>query len=289
VAFRAVQGAAVGPAETYARVVAYDWVVAFVAGSTVAAATVLHRDQGAGTALLAGPVAAAVGTVGFLVLSTSLGGSVDTVLVTSFLRPAVVLGFYAMLLVAPFVALGSYAARGRRIPDGRRNRLVASLAVAALLAGLMAAGVLAVRSALVEDAAAVVDSAAGEAAAYERDVVPRITDTYTQVATLGQRIWEDPGADGPSRAAGIGSEVVPPLEALVEEMARRPAGADEVARMHDQAVAALRAALGRYQVLAQSGGTLSADDVGVVQRLQQEEARRWQEWGRLRQELATAP
>jgi hypothetical protein len=289
VAFRAAQGAAVGPAETYARVLAYDWVVAVAAGSTVAATTVLHREQGAGSALLAGPVAAVVGTVGFLALSTSLGGSVDGPLVTAFVRPAVVLGFYAMLLLAPVVALLSYATRGRRLPPTGRDRTLAALVAAAVAAGLVAGGALAARSVLVADATAAVESAAGEAAAYEAEVVPRITDTYTEVATLGQRIWEDPGADGPSRAAAIGTEVVPPLEELVVEMERRPVGTDEVARMHDEAVAALRAALGRYQVLAGSNGTLGGDDVGALQRLQQEEARRWQEWGRLRQELATAP
>jgi hypothetical protein len=59
--------------------------------------------------------------------------------------------------------------------------------------------------------------------------------------------------------------------------------------MHDQAVAALQAALGRYRLLAASEGSLSDDDVTDLDRLQEEEARRWQEWGRLRQELAAGP
>jgi hypothetical protein len=75
----------------------------------------------------------------------------------------------------------------------------------------------------------------------------------------------------------------------VEEMARRPVGSAEVAQMHDEAVAALQAALGRYRVLAASGGSLTAADVTDLQRLEEEESRRWQEWGRLRQELAAAP
>jgi hypothetical protein len=81
--------------------------------------------------------------------------------------------------------------------------------------------------------------------------------------------------------------VVPPLASFVDEMARRPVGSAEVARMHDEAVTALQAALGRYRVLAASGGSLNGDDVTDLQRLEEEEARRWQEWGRLRQELAT--
>ncbi|HET6561169.1 MAG TPA: M48 family metalloprotease [Marmoricola sp.] len=287
--FRAVQGAAVGPAETYARVLAYDWMVAVVAGTTVAAATMVHRAQGAGTALLAGPVAALVGTVGFLVLSTSLGGSLDWLLFTTFVRPAVVLGFYATLLLGPVVAVVSYAARGRPLPARGSSRLPAALLVAALLAGVMSAGTLAVRSVLVQDAAAAVSSTAGEASAYESEVVPRITGTYTEVSTLAQRIWEDPAADGPARAAAIGSQVVPPLEDLVHELEQRPVGSAEVARMHEEAVTALQAALGRYRVLAASEGTLTRDDVADLQRLQEEEARRWREWGRLRQELATAP
>ncbi len=287
--FRALDGAAVGPAETYARVLAYDWVVAVVAGSSVAAAAVLHRDQGPGTALLAAPVAAVVGTLGFLTLNTALGGSLDWLLVTTFLRPAVVLGFYATLLLAPLVGLLAYAARRPGRPSAAPTGLPAALVTAALLAGLVSTGTLAARSVLVPDAASAVGSRAGEAAAYESEVVPRITATYTEVATLGQRIWEDPTEDGPSRAAAIDSQVVPPLEALVEEMAQRPVGDQQVARAHEEAVAALQAALGRYRVLAASGGTLDDDDVTDLQRLQEEEARRWQEWGRLRQELAATP
>jgi Zn-dependent protease with chaperone function len=286
VAFRVVHGAAVGPAETYARVVAYDWVVAVVAGSTVAAATALHRAQGPGAALLTAATASLVGTLGFLALSTSLGGSLDWLLFTTFLRPAVVLGFYAVLLVAPVVALTAYAARGLRLPIGRGGTTATALLVAALVAGVVSAGTLAARSVLVQDAASAVESAAGEASAYEAEVVPRISTTYTEVATLAQRIWEDQAADGPSRAAAIGSQVVPPLESLVEELAERPVGSAQVARMHEEAVAALQAALGRYRVLAASGGSLTGADVTDLQRLEEEEARRWQEWGRLRQELA---
>jgi hypothetical protein len=234
-------------------------------------------------------VASTVGTVGFLVLSTALGGSLDWLLFTTFLRPAVVLGFYALLLLAPVVALAQLAAGHRDPPAGGSGRggPAAALLVATLVAAVVAAGTLAARSVLVQDAASAVQSAAGEASAYESEVVPRITSTYTETATLAQRIWEDPAADGPARAAAIGEQVVPPLESLVEEMAERPVGAAEVATMHEEAVAALRAALGRYQILAESGGSLTGDDVTALQRLEEEEARRWQEWGRLRQELAT--
>jgi hypothetical protein len=284
--FRALQGAAVGPAETYTRVLAYDWVVAVVAGSTVAAATILHRAQGPGTALLSGVVASLVGTVGFLTLSTTLGGSLDWLLFTSFLRPAVVLGFYALLLVAPVVALPAYAARGRPATGRGRREVATALLVAGLVAAVVAAGTLTIRAVLVQDGASAVDSPAGEASAYESEVVPRITGTYTELATLAQRLWEEPSADGATRAAAIGEQVVPPLASFVDEMARRPVGSAEVAQMHDEAVTALQAALGRYRVLAASGGSLSGDDVTDLQRLEEEEARRWQEWGRLRQELA---
>jgi hypothetical protein len=201
----------------------------------------------------------------------------------------VVLGFYALLLLAPVVAVVEHAAR-RREPaagrTGRGGRPATALLVAALVAAVVSAGILTARSVLVDDAAAAVESPAGEAAAYESEVVPRITSTYTEAATLAQRIWEDPVADGPARAAAIGSQVVPPLESLVDEMAERPVGGAAVARMHEEAVAALQAALGRYRILAASGGSLTGADVTDLQRLEEEEGRRWQEWGRLRQELA---
>jgi Zn-dependent protease with chaperone function len=297
VGYRVLAGASTSDTVTLERFFAYQWVGALAAAAALVAAVAAWPRRGAGAALLAGPVAALVVMVGFLALNVAIGGTVDALLVAEFARPAVVLGFYATLLVALPVVLVAEAVRRA----GRRSGVPVWLAMGAAVAVVLAAGsaVLASRSDLVS--LDVADRAPGDVANPEEvaaqalqtelgdylgTVVPQVSQIVTAVTAEAQRVLADPTADPQQRADALQERVVAPLAQLTADLEDYPTGAAEVATLHQEVVEALRLQTRRYALVVDNGGVIDQQLLVEAQRLLDEENRHWDRWRELRDELA---
>jgi hypothetical protein len=265
--YRALAGPSPSDTVTLERFFAYEWVAALAAAAALVAAVAAWPRRGAGAALAAGPVAALVVLAGFLVLNVAVGGTVDGLLVAEFARPAVVLGFYASLLVALPVALVSEGVRRA----GRRSGAPVWLALGAAVAVVAVAGsaVLASRSDLVS--LDVLDSELGDVVGpeeggtqalrtefgdYLETVVPRVTQGVGAVTAQAQRILGVPAVDPQQRADAVQAQVVEPLAQLTEEMEDYPTGAEQMAALHQELVEALRLQTRRYALVVENGGVI---------------------------------
>jgi hypothetical protein len=283
-----VTGPSPTDAATWDRFEGFQWAIAVSA--SVVGAVLLVRDphRGGGSAMLAVPVAAATGVIGYLGLNTALGGDLAPSFVWLVLRPSLVLACYVTWAVAPVAyALG----RLLDVPQvGRRG--VAVTATATLVLG--AAGAVAAvagRSYLVgynpfasPDVVAV--DLAGEGgdavAAYRTEVMLPLSQAYQALSDRAVAIDQDASLDAATRSARMEDEVVGPVRGLREQWG--DPGTDDTALVAAHAVAlqALDTAARKYHAaaigyLAQDEATADAARAEVV-RLGGEENAAWEQW-----------
>ena len=309
--YRWSAGPAVSDEATWVRFLTYQWVAAVAAGGSALVLMLPRHERGPGSALLAGPVAALGVLTGFLVLNTALGGTNDGQLVTEFARPAVVLGFYLTVLLAPLSAVIAHGSPSAVPPAAIstgptvQNAPAVALALGAVLVlvGGAGAGAITARTLLVgseelqaqllgEAGAVKVPSspAAGEdgseAASYLAEIAPAVLRRYSAAAGRGSAILGDITLTGPKQAALLEAEVLPPLEALLADMEQVEPHDRNVAALHAEALAALKAAVESYRILVESRGFPTSEDFQRVQELQVAEARHWSAWLTRQQKLA---
>ncbi len=279
------------------RVLAYEWVAAAVSAAAAVALVAVHSNRGAGTALLAGPVAALVVLAGYGVLNVARGGTTDLAVVTAFVRPAVVTGYYATLVLVPVGALVAAAPH-------RHRRPVVALVAAGVLAALLGTAALAGRAGLVADVDALTErSLAGatvqqgavsraalvtELTTYLQEVVAPTTSRYDALTVRAQQIWGDPSLDAPTRVDLTRRDVLPALHDLADDAATYPTGAAEVTRLHTELLDALRMSLTRYDALVATGGDPTPADVDRLSALREQEDAHWREWAAQREALAAS-
>ncbi len=279
VAYRATTGPAATGELSFERFLAYEWVIASAAA--VAAAVLMVRDpvRGSGFAWVVVPVAAAVGSTGWFVLNLSLGGAFDLSFAMEMLRPAMVLGWYATLVVTPV------ACALARLPRPTVTLPVAWTAAAALA---VVAGSLALdqREHLIApehlDSSALaqplVPATGDEAASYLADVAPELTQEYAAVDRAALAVLSDPTLSPMAQADVLEREVVPALAALIARWQSYAAQTDDVARTHAVALTALRTSALKYRTVVSALRT--SDQAGLAQAAQlgSTESQLWAEW-----------
>ena len=288
VTWRLVTGPSPTDAATWDRFEGFQWAIAVSAAVVGAVLMVRDPHRGGGSAMLAVPVAAVTGVVGYLALNTALGGDLATSFVWLVLRPSLVLACYVMWAFAPVAyAIG----RWLDVPQaGRRGAAVAVTATLVLgAAGAVAA--VAGRSYLVgynpfasPDVVAgdLADESGDALATYRTAVMLPLSQAYQALSERAVAIDQDASLDAATRSARMEDEVVGPVQGLREQWG--DAGTDDTAVVAAHAVAlqALDAAARKYHAaaigyLADDEATADAARAEVV-RLGGEENAAWERW-----------
>ncbi len=283
VTVRLVSGPSGTDAATWDRFEGFQWAIA-VAGATVGA-VLLVRDphRGGGAALLAVPVAALTGVVGYLVFNTVLGGDLAISFVWLVARPTLVLACYVSWAVAPAAYLvGRLVTLPASVGRAGATVLVAATLV---LGGGAAATAVAARSYLVGyNPFASVDLVSSEdpTAAYRVAVMLPLSSAYQALSDRAVAIDADTSLDPTSRAARMESEVVTGVQALREQWTDPRTDDARLVAAHEVALSALDAAAGKYHAAAL--GYLATDQAGAdaaraeVTRLNEVENAAWDRW-----------
>jgi Zn-dependent protease with chaperone function len=288
VTYRMVAGAASTAEAVVDRTLAYQWVIALAAA--VAVAVVISRDRirGPGLGAVVVPLAATVGSAGWLVLNLSLGAAFDLSTDTLMLRLATVLGWYVALVVVPFAyALARVPRASVRLP----------VAVATASALTVAAGALALdqRQHLIAPAhlsssvlsQPLVPRDGDEAAAYLIDVVPVLTRQYAAIDQSAQGVLADPSLTAADKANVLEQQTEPAVSALITEWEGYTPKTDDVARAHAVALRALRTAALKYRLVVQALRTSDETVVAQVSQLGSLESQLWAQWAQWQTILAT--
>jgi Zn-dependent protease with chaperone function len=288
VAFRLGVGPT-GVEATMQRFWAYQWVAALTAAAVLVVLVLADRDRGAGASLPGALVAVAGVVLGFHTLNMSLGARPDLQLVAQLLRPGVVIGLYACLLAAPIAAALAAALDPltRALPPRPAWLVPVALVVPFTVAG--AATALGVRDVLVGPAdgqVAVTDptsselpgALATEVSNYELEVVPDLLGAYGAAAGRAEEILADPTGDDATRVRRFDTEVLAPMDDLVERMELLPVGDARLAAAHAEALEGLTLATERFALLRDVGATADDEVVAQLTELQTREAEHWQSW-----------
>ena len=290
VVYRLVTGPSSTDAETWDRFEGFQWAVAVSAAVVGAVLVVRDPHRGGGAALLAVPVAATTGAVGYLAFNTVLGGDLALSFVWLVFRPILVLACYVMwALATPAYALGRLRRAGagvRHIPAGvGRTGTVVVLVTTLVLGAMAAASAIAARSYLVGynpfagDDVAATD---GTVAAYRVEVMLPLSQEYDALGARALEIDADATLDGAGRAELMQAEVVQPVLDLRERWSDPRTDEAELVSAHQAALAALDTAAQKYQAAAV--GYVATDQATAdtawaeVTRLETEETRWWDQW-----------
>jgi Zn-dependent protease with chaperone function len=244
IAFRLTAGAAAGDAQLVQRFYTFVFVAAAaaVAGGFVLA--MLCPGGGAGAALLAVPIATTVTTIGFLALSTVLGGKLGASFAGT-LRKPLGLALLGEMLVLSVVVL----------PPARRRLDLVVPAAAALAALLAATTVIAARDALAPlDAppapgAVVPSSSQQEIDDYRGQIAPAILQRYNLITGQAGPIGADLSLDPAGRASAIRIRIVAPLRQLSTQAEAVTTTVPAVAAAHAYCVDGLRTSVAAYESL----------------------------------------
>lgn len=280
VVYRLSQGPAGDDAATLDRMMAYQWVIAL--GAAAAATVLVLRDplRGSAAALAAGPVAAATGTVGFMVLNVALGGRAVLDVAAEMVRPSLVIGFYLTLAVAP----AAYVI-GRLVDHGPPTRKAVRPGPVLLVAVMVltgAAGALALQQHQhlvgVDGEQLLADADADLAAAdYLANRVPELASAYSELASTASTIDIDPSLTTGQRATLLVTEVAVPVRSLADDWADL-AAPPEVLEVHEAALRALALAEEKYLTYAEG---YRSQDPALFERghaIRAEELQWWATW-----------
>jgi Zn-dependent protease with chaperone function len=245
IAFRLTAGAAAGDAQLVQRFYTFVFVAAAaaVAGGFVLA--VLCPGGGAGAALLAVPIATTVTTIGFLALSTVLGGKLGASFVAGTLRKPLGLALLGEMLVLGVVVL----------PPARRRLDLVVPAAAALAALLAATTVIAARDALTPleeppaPGAVAPSSSQQEIDDYRGQIAPAILQRYNLITGQAGPIGADLSLDPAGRASAIQIRIVAPLRQLSTQAEAMTTTVPAVAAAHAYCVDGLRTSVAAYESL----------------------------------------
>jgi hypothetical protein len=287
VGYRVIRGPASSAEAVVDRQLAYQWVIAL--GAAVAVAVVVARDRvrGPGLGVAVVPVAAAVGTAGWLVLNLSLGATFDLHTTLLMLRPATVVGWYVALVVVPFAyALARLPRVSVRLPLA-----VATASVLTVVAGTLA---LDQREHLIAPATLsasvlshpLVPASGDEAASYLADVVPVLTQQYDAVSRVARHVLADPTLSPADKADTVEQQVEPTVAALITEWQGYRPQTDDVARAHAVVLEALRTSALKYAAVVQALRTSDQADLAKATQLQSAESQLWAQWARWQATLA---
>lgn len=287
VAYRVSAGQAPVGELSVERFFAYQWVIALAAAAAAAVVVMRDRTRGPGLVSLAVPVAAAVGSAGWLVLNLSLGAPFDRTTTLLMLRPATVLGWYAALVVTPFAFA---LARLTRLPV----RLPVAVAAASALSVAAGAVALDQRAHLVAPAhlsasaltRPLLPATGDEAASYLATVVPVLTQQYAGVELTARNVLADPTLGSSGKADALEQQVEPVVAALVAQWTDYTPATDEVAQTHAVALSALRTSALKYLTLVQALRTSDQGGIARASELAATESQLWVEWAQWQAILA---
>ena len=292
VAYRWSSGAAEGLDEQWDRYWAYSWVASGAAVAAALAMQLFVGRRGPATGLLAGVVASGTASFGYLIFNASLGGGWDLTFVATFVRTAVVLGFYATLLVSVAALLFRRSATPRSASTA--STFVAAGVTSALLSGLLLAG----QGAVVpprdfELATPFVQSQQGgddasalftDVQSYLTVVVPDAEGRY--LAALSTASQVESGQLPGDEVVVLQTQVQKPLEQLWDDMAGYVPATRQVALVHADLLGALEHTQRGMALLiaAYQAGERSAQGPALEEF--SEAARLWGDWRAGRDDLA---
>ena len=284
VAVRLVEGAAASDDQTLAWVLSSEWLAGCVAAACVVALAVLFPDWGAAGGLIAGVVATAVVTAGFLTLRAVADDSFHAETITLFVLPALGLALYLAVVALPVGALVSRLVRGER-SVAVAVAVVCASAVAVAGAAVPARDLLVdqrpvsdpVGGAVASQPVDPVDDSRRELAQYVQDVVPEINTGATKIAAAMQQIVGGEATEA-DRVLRLQNEVVSPLQQLITRYRDFDAVSDGLDEAHAEAVAALRNMMEEARVIIAYVRDQQPELVDRLVELRAEEDGHWTEW-----------
>jgi len=228
---------------------------------------VLRPPRGPAAGLVAGALACAVTTAGWLALNTALGGSLTLDFVATASKPAVALGFLLGVAVAPAVLLAPRAGRERR-------RAVWPVAVGAGVA--LAVTVVAARSTLYPasevaagaGAAVQVPQATGAEVAdalYVTAEVPALARAFLGTGAALEELGAAGDATPAQQAQRVETELLPLVRSALAGAVAYRTTSDRARSAHRHAIAALSATETAYTTLARA---MRAGDTAALTRVQ---------------------
>ncbi|MGH3719996.1 MAG: M48 family metallopeptidase [Pseudonocardiaceae bacterium] len=239
-----------GDDERLQRFYTYVWLAAVVGAVAALLLALMNGRPGRGAALLAGPVATATASTGYLGLNTVLGGALTLDFSSRVLQPALTLGFLLSVALAWLTLLA---------PPLRLSRTPTALAV--ILAAVMAAGgalgVVGWRDLLVpnvgrltatESPPAVTTALAAQI--YKIQIGPDLFVRRVQLEKKASAIAADPSLTPAGRAERYRGEILMPLRALLADAESYVPPDDRVMTVHQRCVAALRLAVAANEDIA---------------------------------------
>ena len=249
-AFRAVAGSATGDAEVLQRFYLYVFVAATSAVAAGFGLAILDPGRGAGSALLAVPIACLAAGAGFLALNTFLGGNLAVPFVTEVLRKPVGLALLGEVLFAGLVMPA--------LADRRRPVFLAPV-ISVAVALLATTAVVAARDSLAPvSAGQMVESEPPrrtEQQTYREQVAPAILQRLEPIIAEFGDIEADSQLDPGSRAEAVRQRVVVPLRRLLIEAEGMTVTAPEVSNAHRILLAALQDSISAYEFWATAAET----------------------------------
>ena len=284
VTYRLARGPAPSDAATWDRFEGFQWAIAVAAAVVGVVLVVRDPHRGPGAAMLAVPVAAMTGVVGYLTLNTALGGDLPPSFVWLVARPTLVLACYMLWAVAtPAYAVGRAVSVPTR--SGRAGTAVVVATTVLLTTGAAVAAV-AGRAHLVgynpfTSPDLVTRTSTDPVAAYRAEVMLPLSRSYQALSDHGAEI-DGLAVDAATRAARMESEVVGPVRALRQQWADPHTDAPALVEAHRAALEALDAAAEKYRTAAL--GYLATDPTSAdaaraeVARLAAVEQAAWDRW-----------
>jgi hypothetical protein len=280
IAYRVAAGASDESDELWLRYWSYVWMAATAAAIVAFMLGLLIVRRGLAAGLVGVPLAALSASACFLTMNTLLGGDLTWAFASEFVKPAVAIGFYACLVVAPLTLLrpvGTGSAPAAPPP----TLIVTSVAVAALTLSVVT---VAARESLAPplelEVSAGLDGAEvtrTDFTGYISTAVPQMQLRFPPIESALGRI--DAGNYPGQELIRLDEDVIAPLRILEQDMTDVKPATQEVADVHVKLVTALRALLHSAETLREfyvtRDPTTYAEAVELYRRAGQE-LRGWQ-------------
>jgi hypothetical protein len=220
---------------------------------------------------VAAPLGSLVATGGFVVLNTFLGGALTSTFVVTVVERPLGLGLLLCVLVAT-VAL----ARPRRDDPSRSGSALVVVPAAAALCAIAAAGLaIATQASLVPSVSVTITPTS--ATTYVATVVPEITTRYSAAEEALQSIASSSG-DGRVIAQRVRTEVLEPMQLLVQDARLLRFDDPAVSRVHEESVIALELAVQAFTDYADAHERGDSALLEQAIRLRTEETEHWEQW-----------
>lgn len=260
----------------------YLWVAAAAGAACTVVLCRLDRARGPGVACLAAPLATLTAATGFLAVNTALGGHLTEQFVVNVTTAPAALGLLFSLTAAPAGLIPpAHRPHGRRAHQLLTACLVPALSMIAITAVLITgrdtvAGPAATLTPANTPASSAIPAATADGLRYLDTTAPAIVAAYSPVK---QSIAAAAAATTQHAAVQlIRADVLPRLHAILHQAESVRPGTAQLASIHSACIAALRAAISGYSLLAQGIQDNNASVLAQGTRILHTATAAWTQW-----------